>query len=188
MNKGKVHSVQPQAGAWRLALHIFVLTQLAIAYPLYDLLSKFPEFFVARQSQPPDIWLFVFSLSFILPAIWVAVVVLSYRINRRLGQGLRLFSIALLFFLLSLYWLSGTFGPWLTVIFAVMFCLALSLVYFKSNTGPLFITFLAPGILVVPLLFMLNEGVAALLRSPEPGNHVSTAEGGNLSPIIFVDT
>ena len=38
-----------------------------MAYPVYDLLSRNPEFFVARQSQAGDIGLVVLVLSFALP-------------------------------------------------------------------------------------------------------------------------
>jgi hypothetical protein len=39
------------------ALHIFVLCSFALAQPLFDLLARSAEFFVAHRSQPLDIFL-----------------------------------------------------------------------------------------------------------------------------------
>ena len=55
------------------ALHIFVLSSFAFAQPLFGLLSRKAEFFVARHSKPVDIIVLILILCVVLPAILVAV-------------------------------------------------------------------------------------------------------------------
>ena len=61
-----------EAGKYRY-LHLFVLSVLAFAQPLFDILSKNAEFFVARGSKPFDVILLTISLTLIIPAILCAI-------------------------------------------------------------------------------------------------------------------
>ncbi|MBW2113048.1 MAG: hypothetical protein JRH00_16795, partial [Deltaproteobacteria bacterium] len=55
------------------ALHSFVLVSFALTQPLFDILARYPEFFVTRKSEPVDIFLFVLTLCFVIPGILVLV-------------------------------------------------------------------------------------------------------------------
>ena len=54
-------------------MHILVLWGLVVAQPLFDLLSRNPEFFIVRHSQAIDVFLLTLVLTFVLPAFLVAV-------------------------------------------------------------------------------------------------------------------
>lgn len=55
------------------AVHVFFLSGLALAQPLFDVLSRGAEFFVARQSRPAELVIFAILASFLVPAFIVAL-------------------------------------------------------------------------------------------------------------------
>ena len=75
-------------GAWIRALHVMALTQLIIAWPVYDLLSHYPEFFVARQAQALDIILLVVAFSLLLPLFLIGLQALVDRVLPKTGAVL----------------------------------------------------------------------------------------------------
>ncbi len=81
---------------------IFLLCGLAFAQPLYDVLSRGAEFFVARRSQPIDVLFMVATLSLGLPCALLAIMALVDLVGRKAREALHaavacvLFSIALL--------------------------------------------------------------------------------------------
>ena len=68
--------------------HLFVLSNFAVAQPLYDLLGRNVEFFVARGSKPVDVLLLVGSLSFLIPAIFMLTEGAAGLLDHRVGKGL----------------------------------------------------------------------------------------------------
>src|SRR5438093_10241896 len=69
--------MQQKNGFFIDALHIFVLCSFALAQPLFDLLSRHVQFFVAHGSKPVDVILLVLILCILLPTVavlteWVA--------------------------------------------------------------------------------------------------------------------
>jgi len=176
----------PFPGQLSRALHLFALVQVAIAYPVYDLLSRYPEFFVARQSQAADIVFLVLALSAGLPAgLFVLQAVLS-RINPQLGRTVHMLLIAMLFLFLGLS-AAGKFpGVPAPLAFGLVFCLLLTVAYWRTGVGRLFVSFLAPAILVVPLLFLFNAELASLLQEEEPMPLNRTSAGPAITPVIFV--
>ena len=70
------------------ALQLAALCAFAFAQPLYDLLGQHPTYFVARGAQPIDLALFVLGLSFAVPALVVAPVLLVQWLAPRAGAAL----------------------------------------------------------------------------------------------------
>ncbi len=70
----------------RQHLHIFVLCAFAIAQPLFDLFSRYPEFFAARHSQPLDILLFIIAALVTVPLLLVLIEILIRLINQKVGK------------------------------------------------------------------------------------------------------
>ena len=66
-------------------LHLFVLVAFAVAQPIYDLLGKNPEFFVAHSAKPALIITMIVVLSFGL----ATVLVLSELLVRLLSKRVR---------------------------------------------------------------------------------------------------
>lgn len=173
------------------ALHLFALVQIVIAYPIYELLSRNAEFFVARQAQAIDIGLVVAALSFFLPFSLFSLQWLLSKISARLGLGSHLLMVAILFLLLGLSIFQNMSGQHIpgttTQLFAsVVFCFLLTGIYWKTTIGSLFVSFLSPAILLVPLIFLFNSEIAALMESPETSGAIQTASNPATIPIVFV--
>ncbi len=173
-------------GQFFRALHLFALVQVAIAYPVYDLLSRNPEFFVARQSQAADIWFVVLALSFVLPLGLFGLQWVLARINPRPGHTIYLLLIAILFLLLGLSASQNALDGPAHLVFGVAFCLLLTVVYWRTGVGRLFVSFLSPAILLVPALFVLNEDVASLLQPVESPPPAERSVNPATTPVIFI--
>ena len=67
------------------ALHIFVLSAFALAQPLFDVLARHPAFLVAHRADALDLVLLAFTLSFLIPAVVVAIQFGLQRMFRKAG-------------------------------------------------------------------------------------------------------
>ena len=162
------------------------LIQLVIAWPVYDLLARNPEFFVARQARPDDIGFLVFALSVALPLLLAGLQALVFRMNSKIGGTLYTLIIFLLFFLLG-HLIANRFGPSAYVTtWATVLSLALLFIYMRMQPGKMFISFLIPAIVIVPVLFLLNTEIRPLLLPKKAGNSQSQVSAGNLSPVLFI--
>lgn len=68
-------------------LHLFVLSSFAFAQPIYDVLGKHVEFFVARNVEPLQIALFVLTLSVLLPACIALCLSILKGLGKVLGRA-----------------------------------------------------------------------------------------------------
>ena len=173
-------------GALIRALHVFALVQVSIAWPLYNLLSHYPEFFVARQSQPVDLWLLVSTISIALPAALYCVEAMAFRIHRSLGWAIHLGIVAALSLALGLSMTTRVLEGPLAVAAGVAVCLLLTAAYARTRVGRLFVTYLAPAIVVVPAFFLLNGQIAPLLQDVERETGAATPGDASSAPVIFV--
>ena len=168
------------------ALHLFALVQVAVAWPLYDLLSRYPEFFVARQSQPIDLWLLVAMISMALPAMLFCIQAMASLIHRGLGWATHLAIVAVLFLSLGLSLAGRVLEGSAAVVAGAVVCVLLSTAYTRTRAGRLFVTYLAPAIVVVPAIFLLNSQIAPLLQPVEREAKVSDSGDASGAPVIFV--
>lgn len=76
--------------------HLAALWALAFAEPLFDLLGRNPDFFVARGNSGADIVLFSVTFTLAPPLAMLAVEWVAARIDRRLQWGIHLVLVALL--------------------------------------------------------------------------------------------
>ena len=168
------------------ALHLFALVQLAVAWPVYDLLSRYPEFFVARQSQPGDIVLLVVTLSACLALILFGFQAVVAQISPRLGRACHALVTAILFLLLGLSIAHKLWDGPAQLAFGLVFCLLMTTAYLGTAAGRLFLTFLSPAIIVVPLMFLLNKDVGSLLQPEEVNNPAGQSDSGAITPLLFI--
>jgi len=80
---------------------IFGLAGFALAQPVYDLILGTPEFLVARQNTPADLWWLVATLSFLAPVALTLPGMLPGRLGSWLGKSwfvLVAFALSSLFF------------------------------------------------------------------------------------------
>ena len=73
-------------------LHIIILTNFAVAQPLYEVLATFTDFFVAQRTTPSELTVLVIYLSLVLPFQFLVslelIVGLLGRFPRKVVHGL----------------------------------------------------------------------------------------------------
>src|SRR5215471_10322396 len=69
------------------SLHIFVLFGFALAQPVFDVLSRHVQFFVAHGSKPVDVILLVLILCIFLPTIAVLIEWVAGLFGRRVRKA-----------------------------------------------------------------------------------------------------
>ena len=76
------------AGTIRIRiLHLLVLSAFTAAQPIYDLLTRHPEFLPAHQSERVDILLLTLMLSLLLPGAAALAVRSLAGVHPQLGAG-----------------------------------------------------------------------------------------------------
>jgi hypothetical protein len=171
---------------WRLALDIGGLFALALAYPLFDVLSKSPEFFVARNSATVHVVSLTGISCFIVPALLFGVARVAARLNTSAGTYVHEAILALLITAMVMAWLNRVDGlaVWTGILLAFAAGLVFAVGYRLTEAVRLFVTALSPAILVVPVLFLLNDNVRDAL---DPTAEIfATAEFAETPPIIFI--
>ena len=171
---------------WRLALDIAGLSALALAYPLFEVLSQSPEFFVARNSTTAHIVFLTGIACFIVPALLSGVARIVARLNTSAGTYVHETILALLVIAMVMTWLNRVDGlaVWTGVSLAIAAGFAFAVGYRRADTVRLFVTALSPAILVVPVLFLLNDNVRDALVPTADG--FATAEFSETPPIVFI--
>ena len=168
------------AGAARFeALHVVGLWNLAVAQPIFDLLRGSPEFFVAHDTRPTDLLALVLLLCLGGPAVCLLAMRLAGPRWRDRAVAVVIGSLAAAVALSAAKSLPISPGQLLLGLAAGAGVLA-GTAYLRYAPIRLFATFLAPAVIVVPVVFLLQPGTAQLLRPP--------AEPAPLDNIGFADT
>lgn len=163
-------------------LHLFILAGFALAQPLYDVLSRNGEFFVLRRSAPMDVWLLMLTLSFVIPGLITLATFVP-----RIGAPFRaaaLTALAGIFFLQVDRRLAFLPAPVL-VTMAALSGLAFTLAYYRFRPVRLFLTVLAPSIVLFPLLFILHPKISGVLL-PEEAEIDPVASAASPVPVVMV--
>ena len=155
--------MNPEYNRLRDSLHLFMLTGFAFAQPLFDLLSRNAEFFVARRSEPTDILLLVLVLSFVLPALVMLAeaMVFSAKCRKALHGFLTavLVAVILLPILKRCHRIPGTLQLAASIVLSIGFLLC----YLRYRPVRMFLTLLAPTVLIFPALFLINPHIGKLV-------------------------
>jgi hypothetical protein len=173
-------------GPRRAALHLGALWALAFAQPLFDLLGRNAEFFVARGSTAGDILLLAFGYALAPPLALAGLVWALGRVRPVAGWAAMLVLVALLAGALPLPPIGDALGgsAWaIPVALAVGGgCAAL---YARAAGVRSFVTVLSPAPLIVLVLFLLVSPVRDLLL---PGDGGASVAGPSRSstPIVQI--
>jgi hypothetical protein len=171
-------------------LNILTLLAIAVAHPLYDLLVKADHatIFVAHQTEAIDIYLLVVILSLVLPLFLVFITWAAGRLSPALGLIL-----LTLLFLLSTLALFSMLGKkylpesgYLSSAFIILSALLFTLLYSRSEHMRLFLNLMSPAVVIVPLLFLTNPVIGALLQQPESPNGRPPDKFSSLPHIVFI--
>ncbi len=146
------------------ALEILALWGFAVAQPIYDLLSRGADFFLAHQLKPADIVFLVAVISFLLPGLLVVV----ESLERAVSGGTRLHSLSIavlvaIFALLAVKGLPAGIGIAVSVVCGAGFAWGT----LRWPAVRSFMTILSPAALIFPALFLLRPPVSGLLLAPE---------------------
>ncbi len=91
-----------QKGLIADGIALFFLCAVAVAHPLYDVLSRGAEFFVDRRSPPIDVLALVAILSVLLPSALVTLLALADRLSRPARKVLHSIAASVLFSMIYL--------------------------------------------------------------------------------------
>ena len=169
-------------------LELGALFSLGIAYPLFEVLARGPEFFVARSTTLALLIGLTALVCVGLPLLVVLVEVLAATIEPRAGTAVHYVAVVIL--------LGATLMPWLkrlevvgtasSIVFAVVAAVGLATAHYKWDSIRSFFVALSPAVVVVPALFVLNEDVwSAVVPATEPYAAPAIASAPTIVFIVF---
>ena len=171
---------------WRRAFDVGGLSALALVYPVLEVLSLSPEFFVARNTTVGQVVFLVCVVCFLLPLLWFGVALAASIVRPTVIAVAHTSVLTLLVVALGMTWVNraADLPVWGGVVVVLVFGLLFTIGYCRTAVVPLFVTALSPAILIVPVWFASNEAVRGALI-PTSGSPV-TMELDEAPPIVFV--
>lgn len=177
-------------------LHLFILVDFAVAQPIYDLLGRYPEFFVAHRASSLVIIGIILILSIGIAFIFVLIeIIFRYLGNhvRRYVHWFFVFSLAMMTFLPIAPLLGGDIDL-LIIALSLIFGLLFVLFYVRFKPIRMFMTLLFPVILVFPVWFLWSTPVGMLVLNDNTIAHAdrerkkstSNIEVKNPIPLVVV--
>ena len=169
-------------------LHVFALSALAVAQPLFDVVSQEPTFFVARNTTVTNLVALVGLVCIALPTMLVLGEIVLVRFSATaagLAHGLVLMVMgsALLLPLLKRFEALGTVQ---SIAIALLLAGALSLAYRRYGAVRSFVTALSPAVVIVPAAFLMNADVReAVVRTDVPFSSAQVTEAPPIVLIVF---
>jgi arylsulfatase A-like enzyme len=170
------------------ALQILALWTVAIVQPAFDLLGRSPEFFVAHQATPGDMWLLVTAFVLLVPLVLTGIVAAASLAGKLARTAALLFAVALLAAALVAQ-VCGRLGAddWPTTLAVSVAgggtCAAL---FARVAVIRSFVSFLSIAALVVPAVFMTRPGVRSLVWPDQRAAFLSTDANRARNPLPVV--
>jgi hypothetical protein len=181
-------SEQPRSiGYWRSALHLGGLWALAFAQPLFDLLGRNAQFFVARGSTRGDILVLALGYALVPPLAGAAIVWALGRVRPVVGWAAHLVFVAVLVAALVLPPAGDALGGSAAAI-AVSAAIGAgaAALYARSDAVRTFATVLCPAPLVVLLLFLVFSPVRDLVAPGDDGGAAVAGPARSSTPIVHI--
>jgi Sulfatase len=175
------HAVTYERGAALLAL-----VAIAIAQPIFEVVSDSPEFFAARSTTGATAVVAVLAICLGIPFGLLGIERAIRVVSRRAAATFFGIVLAVLSAAVVMPWFRRgevLISPWDALISALV-GLAVALAHGRSRIIRQFLTALAPAALVVPALFLLDPDVAQTFLPSESAAAVQTIE--RTPPIVFV--
>jgi hypothetical protein len=177
------------ASDWRwTSLHLLGLWSFAVAEPLYEVLRRNREFFVAHRSGPLDLFLFSVTVSLILPLAVALVAATLGHVWLRAGRWLHVSLVATLAAAIASQILAGSTSLGVIPHFAVAATAGAlaATAYARVPLAGTFVTALSPATIVFPALFMLHPAMAPFVRPKPAGADSRAVLQGATPPIVLV--
>ena len=164
------------ASAGQFFLHVFALSGLALAQPVYSWMASQPEFLVAHGATPLKGLFVVGALSLVLPLVLFLAVLIFRLFGRRALLAVQLLLVALLGGVFGLHAVPWE-GGWLVIM--GFFALVCGLLYWRLLFFRQVLVMLVAVAVVLPGVFMASQPVRGILWSPEA--HARVLDGVDLS-------
>jgi hypothetical protein len=166
--------------------HSTALSALAIAQPLYSLLSDNPAFFIAHESRPIDMVLMIAVLSVLIPICLVLIEAGARQLGRPLWRLIHSVIVIALtaIFVLPIF---SNLTPYPGVVLLIMaittgscFCYAL----WRIQGLITWTSYLSVTVLIFPLLFVFQPSNRAILFAPQ--NHLTLPKIESTAPVVVL--
>ena len=157
-----------------------------MAQPLFTVIAASPSFLVAHRIEPVGLISFA-ALLLVGPPIALFLLVTiagaCHRQGRRMAMRLAVAGLTAAIWLPVLKQL-GALNGWLILLLAGAIGIALGYLYVRHVAVRLFVSFLSPGLLLFPVLFLSDSSISKLLIPNEPTDEVSTVR--STAPVVVV--
>ena len=168
--------------------HIFSLASLAVAQPLFDVVSQEPAFFVARNTTAPGLVAMVAVVCFALPSGLVAIEIVLARLSATAsgvahGVVLTMLWAGLLMPIMKRF--EGV-GAATAMGSALLVAGAVALAYRRFGAVRTFMTALSPAVVVVPAMFLMNPTVQeAVVRTDDMFGSATVTKAPPIVVVVF---
>ena len=169
-------------------LHLLTLFSLAVAYPLFEVLSAEPTFFVARNTTSGDLVGLVVVICFLLPVTLIGIEIILARFSAVAGDVAHGVMVTLLAWAWLMPLMKKVDFLWtaVSIVFALLIAVLFAVAYKRLISVRIFTTALSPAIIVVPTLFLLNTDVReSVIETDSVYPTVSVQEGPQIVMIVF---
>ena len=167
-------------------VHLAVLSALAVAQPVLDILGRNPAFFTVRGSSGTEIVLFALAVTFGLPLLLLAIELAARALSGPLADALHVFFVGALVGVLALYVLAK--ADVLDGLAAIAAASAIGAVagaaYALESNARFFLTVLAPAPLVFVGLFLFNSPASKLVFAEAPPVRAASVDAR--TPVVFI--
>lgn len=169
-------------------LHVWVLSAFAVAQPIYDVIRRNGEFFVAHEADRLDLILLTVALSILLPGLVAAIVWVAGRVHRRAGAAAMLVAVAAFCALIALQAFRAAnldLNKEFSFAGAALIGAGAAWLYARAAAVQQLLTVLSPAVVIFPVLFLASGGVRAIMAPPPPPQDAVAGVTGD-TPVVFV--
>ncbi len=171
------------------ALHLTALCCMAVAQPIFDVVARSPEFLVAHDARTSDLLALAAFLCFGIPAGCVLLVHLAglsrgWRWRRRAAATL-IGGLAGAIALAALKPVDGGTGGLAAATFLVT-AFTGAVAHLRFPPFRLFVSFLAPAVVAVPVAFLLSPGVSRVLAPTDEVGAFDDMSFSSTPPVVVV--
>jgi hypothetical protein len=181
-------AARPTPGAWLVAAHGAAICAFAVAQPLYDVLRRNPEFFIAHRAGLGDLLVFTLLVSVALPLGLAGLWLLPTRWWTRARLPMAATLAGLLFAVLGSQLLAHRV-PLPTPVHVLIALAAGAAGGWAYRARPAFRSFLTaatPAIVIFPTIFLLHPGMATFVRTETRDQQAAAQIGREAPPIVFL--
>jgi hypothetical protein len=172
------------------ALHVFALSCLAVAQPLFSILGQDPEFFVARDSPPGDIIAFAVVVTLLVPLLLISgVELVALVFGKKIGRVLYPCLLGALAAIMVLQMLRPypSLPPLISLIIASAVATGFALASSRIAQMRQYLGILAVFAIVLPMVFLFSTPIKGLLQpTSATATTVETVEAERPVPLVLI--